>query len=51
MRSSHLYMYVCMYIDYIAIFSMSHPGKVANPARGQQQNRETGYFLVLVVRA
>ena len=40
-------MYVCMAITYSK--SMHHPGKVANPARGQL-NRENQYFL-LGVRA
>ena len=38
-------MYVCMVITYSK--SMDHPGKVANPARGQL-NMENEYFPVRV---
>ena len=48
----HIYMCnysgMCMYVELCLYVWPSQPGKVANPARGQQLNRENELFAVLV---
>ena len=39
---------MCLYVELCLYVWPSQPGKVANPARGQQLHRENDFFAVLV---